>query len=34
MISIRPCAKRRRNFDTERFRCLEIKSERAQRQKI
>jgi hypothetical protein len=34
MIAIRACAKRRRDFDTERFRCLEIKSERVQRQKI
>jgi hypothetical protein len=34
MTLIRPCAKRRRDFNTERFRCLEIKSERVQRQKI
>ena len=33
-ILICPCAKRLQDFHTERFRCLENKSERMQRQKI
>jgi hypothetical protein len=33
-ILIRTCEERRRDFDTERFRSLEIKSERVQRQRI